>query len=61
MLANGLVKGALMLVLGASFTWALVHAFEQRARNHSSTGNVTASHSSIAHAAGVKVPGRLGF
>ena len=32
MLMDGLVKGVLMLVLGAAFTWTLVNAFEQRAR-----------------------------
>jgi hypothetical protein len=36
MLMNGLTKGALMLVLGAVFTWLLVAGFEKSARSHAS-------------------------
>ena len=40
MLMNGLTKGALMLVLGAVFTWLLVAGFEKSAREHVSAGSV---------------------
>ena len=33
MLMDGLTKGALMLVLGAVFTWMLVAGFEKHARD----------------------------
>ena len=61
MLMDGLVKGVLMLVLGAAFTWTLVNAFEQRAREHASASVADVSYSSVAHAAGVQSAGRFTF
>lgn len=61
MLMNGLTKGALMLVLGAVFTWALVHAFEHRAREQAAASSAALSSLSITHSAGIKGPGRFNF
>ncbi len=60
MLINGLSKGALMLVVGALFTWFLVEAFEHRASER-----VSPSPQSIGipvpHSSGLHGPSRWQF
>ena len=48
MLLRGLSKGALMLLVGALFTWALAGLFERRADERESAAEQRAAISSVA-------------
>ncbi|MCW5733058.1 MAG: hypothetical protein KIS73_02970 [Enhydrobacter sp.] len=47
---NGLTKGALMLVLGAVFTWFLVTTFERRAHEQVNASDAAIGVPSVANA-----------